>query len=74
VLAASWWGKLKTTIQIIAIIIALISLITSNYHITTLNLYLTYSTYFSMGLAAIITIISGIDYFIKNYKVLDYNS
>ena len=74
VLAASWWGKLKTTIQIIAIIIALISLIALNYNITNLNLYLTYSTFFSMILAAIITIISGIDYFIKNYKVLDYNS
>ena len=54
IIAASWWGKIKTTIQIIAIAAALINM--PFYNI------LIYA-------ALIITIISGVDYFYKNRSV-----
>jgi CDP-diacylglycerol---glycerol-3-phosphate 3-phosphatidyltransferase len=59
VIAASKWGKLKTVIQIVAIIAALINL---SYANTMLSTFATVS----MGAAVIITIISGVDYFVKN--------
>jgi CDP-diacylglycerol--glycerol-3-phosphate 3-phosphatidyltransferase len=59
VIAASWWGKIKTVIQIVAIIGALLNLTYVNPILKTL-------TDVSMGAAVIITIISGIDYFAKN--------
>ncbi len=59
VIAASKWGKLKTVIQIVAIITALINLSYANTMLNTL-------TNISMAAAVIITIISGVDYFVKN--------
>lgn len=59
VIAASWWGKIKTVIQIVAIIGALLNLTYVNPVLRTL-------TDISMGAAVIITIISGVDYFVKN--------
>ncbi|MBZ9608265.1 CDP-diacylglycerol--glycerol-3-phosphate 3-phosphatidyltransferase [Clostridium estertheticum] len=59
VIAASKWGKLKTVIQIVAIITALINL---SYANTILNAL----TNIFMAAAVIITIISGVDYFVKN--------
>ncbi|MHC1683182.1 MAG: CDP-diacylglycerol--glycerol-3-phosphate 3-phosphatidyltransferase [Clostridiaceae bacterium] len=64
VIAASWWGKVKTVIQIVAIISALV---TMNYDI----LLFEYLTYASMTLAVIVTIVSGVDYFLKNKSVLN---
>ncbi|MDP4144351.1 MAG: CDP-diacylglycerol--glycerol-3-phosphate 3-phosphatidyltransferase [Bacillota bacterium] len=78
VIAASWWGKLKTVIQIIAILFALLSLdirlrvfrelfgIKLNEALT----ILTFLTNITMFAAVIITIISGVDYFVKNKYVL----
>jgi len=69
VIAASKWGKLKTVIQIVAIITALINLAYGNRTINmvvnvkeTLNML----TNIFMAAAVIITIISGVDYFVKN--------
>ncbi|MBU3110801.1 CDP-diacylglycerol--glycerol-3-phosphate 3-phosphatidyltransferase [Clostridium lacusfryxellense] len=59
VIAASKWGKLKTVIQIVAIIAALINL-------SYVNTMLTTFADVSMGAAVIVTIISGVDYFVKN--------
>lgn len=59
VIAASWWGKIKTVIQIVAIIAALLNL---SYINPTLKIL----TDVTMGAAVIITIISGVDYFVKN--------
>lgn len=59
VIAASQWGKAKTVIQIVAIVFALIDLMLVNtfiHNFTNISLYA----------ALIITIISGIDYFVKN--------
>lgn len=63
VIAASWWGKIKTVVQIVSIIAALIN-------ISFTNNILYYITYISMGVAVILTIISGVDYFVKNKNVL----
>jgi len=59
VIAASNWGKAKTVVQIVAIIAGLLYLIYPQYWLNVIALI-------SMGLAVIITIISGVDYFIKN--------
>lgn len=63
VIAASWWGKIKTFIQIVAIIFALLNL---NYS----HEYFTLATKITMSIAIIVTIISGIDYFVKNKEVI----
>lgn len=62
VIAASWWGKIKTVIQIITIICILIDL----NHPTILP---NYTTKVCIAAAVIITVISGIDYFVKNKHV-----
>ena len=61
VLAASWWGKVKTTVQMIMIIVVL------------LDLPFEFMGLFEMalaGLAVFFTILSGADYIIKNKDVL----
>lgn len=78
VIAASWWGKLKTVIQIIAIILLLLKFniqsqneftnIISNT--TLLNNLFNFLPELFLYLAVIITIISGIDYFIKNKNAI----
>jgi CDP-diacylglycerol--glycerol-3-phosphate 3-phosphatidyltransferase len=57
IISSSWWGKLKTTIQIIAITAALINL--PYYNIL-------------IWLAVAITIISGVDYFYKNRGIFKH--
>lgn len=66
VIAASKWGKSKTVVQIIAIILGLISLIYSHR-------YLILLTDIFIILAVVITIISGIDYFVKNKDIIKTN-
>ncbi|MBQ4284190.1 MAG: CDP-diacylglycerol--glycerol-3-phosphate 3-phosphatidyltransferase [Lachnospira sp.] len=61
VIAASYWGKFKTTFQIIMIIALIIDLPFSFMHYINLALI-----YISLAL----TIISLVDYMVKNYKVL----
>jgi CDP-diacylglycerol---glycerol-3-phosphate 3-phosphatidyltransferase len=74
VIAASWWGKIKTVAQIVAIIFALIevNLSTQQYiadflgkgsYITSFFNIMTVVTLYA---SVIITIISGYDYFAKN--------
>ncbi|MGE5629425.1 MAG: CDP-diacylglycerol--glycerol-3-phosphate 3-phosphatidyltransferase [Solirubrobacterales bacterium] len=77
VIAASKWGKAKTVTQIIAIILALVNL---NYNHVSLGAlkavlhlphrYLNMGTDIAMGIAIIVTIISGIDYFVKNKDII----
>lgn len=66
VIAASWWGKIKTVIQIVSIVLSLITIINS-------SIYIEYIAYIGITAAVIITILSGIDYFIKNKKVISTN-
>lgn len=59
-IAASKWGKLKTTSQMIALVLLLLNN-------STLNIAGVYVFY----IAVILTIVSGLDYIIKNKEVLD---
>lgn len=74
VIAASWWGKIKTVTQIVAIIIALIEvnlskqaeivpLVSNSSYIVS---FFSSMTNLSLYLAVLITLISGYDYFVKN--------
>lgn len=78
VIAASWWGKIKTVTQMIAILLLLlkvnintsanaINFINNN---SFLNSFFTYVPETIMLIAVLITIISGIDYFVKNKHVI----
>ncbi len=74
VIAASWWGKIKTVTQMLAILLFLLTV-----NIMTIGNTALLVSLFPGFLAAanivfyicvIITIISGVDYFIKNRKVI----
>ena len=78
VIAASWWGKIKTVIQIIAIILLLIEVnisqsVVLNEFVANSKFLINFFKYIpniALYAAVIITIISGYDYFIKNKKVI----
>ena len=81
VIAASKWGKAKTVIQIIAIILlllnvnidssnALSSLVSNSSFLTE---FFNYAPNIFMYIAVAITIISGVDYFTKNKGVIKTN-
>lgn len=79
VIAASWWGKIKTVIQIIAIVLLLLQVniinspgikelvAGSNF----LRNFFIYIPDIFLYLAVTITIISGVDYFRKNKNVIN---
>lgn len=81
VLAASWWGKIKTVFQIIAVISLLVKLNISTYaplknyvySNSALNGFFTYGTTILVYAAALATLVSGIDYFVKNKHVINTN-
>lgn len=66
VIAASRWGKLKTAAQITAIIALLIN----NFPFALLDIPF---DLIASWVAAIITVYSGFDYFIKNKHVIDFS-
>ena len=79
VIAASNWGKIKTVFQMLAIVLLLVvanvaatpwvaDIITSN---SILINFFTYVPNIVLYIALIITIISGIDYFVKNKSVIN---
>lgn len=85
IMAASWWGKIKTVCQIIAVIFALLYInvrknIQFNELIRNLNIlnikpgyivgFLRIGTNITMFIAIIATVLSGIDYFVKNKDIL----
>ncbi|MDU7884972.1 MAG: CDP-diacylglycerol--glycerol-3-phosphate 3-phosphatidyltransferase [Clostridium perfringens] len=79
VIAASWWGKIKTVIQIIAIVLLLLQVnIINSPGIKELvagsdflrNFFIYVPDIF-LYLAVAITIISGVDYFRKNKNVIN---
>ncbi|BCZ48016.1 CDP-diacylglycerol--glycerol-3-phosphate 3-phosphatidyltransferase [Clostridium gelidum] len=78
VIAASWWGKIKTVIQIIAIILLLLKV---NIHDSIdLKHFVTGSYYLKeffvivpnimLMIAVVITLVSGYDYFKKNKEAV----
>lgn len=81
IITASWWGKIKTVTQMVAILLLLlkvniytsvdaINFVDNNLF---LNSFFTYVPEIIMYIAVLITIISGIDYFIKNKHVISMN-
>ena len=62
-ISASFYGKLKTTVQMIALIILLLNLIVNLEIFTILGNIALY-------LALILTVFSGADYLIKGYKLI----
>lgn len=61
VLAAGWWGKIKTTVQIVMSV-----MLTVNLDLTFINIL----EYISIYLALALTLISMMDYLIKNRELL----
>ena len=59
VIAASWWGKIKTVVQMIMVIVLILSI-----HNPVIEQILIY-------LALVLTVVSLLDYLIKNWKVMD---
>lgn len=78
VIAASWWGKIKTVIQIIAIIVLLLQVnIATSEYLTNLVVNNAFFTWFFEYMpnilldgAVLITLISGFDYFRKNKNTI----
>lgn len=64
VIAASWWGKIKTVVQMLMIIILL------------MDLNFSFAIYIEQGfiiLAVVLTVISLLDYILKNIEVFKEN-
>ncbi|MBE6049444.1 MAG: CDP-diacylglycerol--glycerol-3-phosphate 3-phosphatidyltransferase [Clostridium sp.] len=78
VIAASWWGKIKTVIQIVAIVVLLIQVnIGSSDYLTEFVSNSDFLTWFFnvmpsilLWAAVIITLVSGYDYFRKNKNAI----
>lgn len=81
VIAASWWGKIKTVIQIIAIVLLLLQFnITTSSYLTNLlessgfwNWFFMNVPSWILNISVVITLISGWDYFRKNKHTIDMN-
>lgn len=63
VIAASWWGKAKTISQMLMVIVLLLG----NYPFDLLNVPM---DQILIVLATVLTILSGVDYIVKNKQVL----
>ena len=80
-IAASWWGKIKTVIQIIAIVLLLLQFnITTSSYLTNLvesssvwNWFFMNVPSWMLNISVVITLISGWDYFRKNKHTIDMN-
>ncbi|MDS0524874.1 CDP-diacylglycerol--glycerol-3-phosphate 3-phosphatidyltransferase [Clostridium sp. SHJSY1] len=78
IIAASWWGKIKTVIQIVAIIVLLlqVNIAESAYlgslvtNIEFFKVFFKYMPQILLDVAVIITIVSGVDYFRKNKNTI----
>jgi len=69
VIAASIWGKLKTVVQMVALPVCMVLayLLTCGYNVpNALTLTVQIISYIAIGLATLLTVLSGINYVIKN--------
>lgn len=75
VMAADWWGKIKTNLQIFSFgsLILLSHFYANNYSGTGILVF-EIINWVLLGLAVLLTIISGANYLIKNRNVLKSNS
>ncbi len=67
VIAASWWGKIKTIFQMVAIIAAIILLIPMPIMPTETAILITQVL---VWISTAVTVISGADYVIKNFDLI----
>lgn len=67
VIAASWWGKIKTIFQMVAIIMAIILFLPIPFLSTEIAVL---TTEILVWLSAIITVVSGYDYVAKNFDLI----
>lgn len=75
VMAADWWGKIKTNLQIFSFgSLILLSYFYANNYSGTGILVFEIINWVLLGLAVLLTIISGANYLIKNRNVLKSNS
>ena len=74
VLAAAWWGKVKTCTQVAAILVVLLEPIPAllGYAIPLFDLHI--CSYVLMGLMTVATVGSFIDYLIKYIPLIDFKS
>ena len=72
VIAAAWSGKIKTTVQDVAIVLIMFysAIIQANWFSLTIKNAIWYLAVVALALAVFFTIYSMIDYFIKNRKIL----
>lgn len=59
VIAASWWGKFKTTFQMLTVILLILNI--PSFHTLTMII---------AGIAFVLTLVSLVDYIAKNHKVI----
>lgn len=71
VIAANIWGKLKTISQMVAVIAILIFSILSQQEMIPASFNYIFAGNLLMWVAAILTIISGMDYLIKNIRFIN---
>ena len=70
VIAADMWGKVKANFQPIAIAFFMFIAIDNQYSFLGITRdYFLWASYILMGIATVLTIISGINYVVKNIKV-----
>lgn len=68
-IASSWLDKSKNVLQIITVIVALLYINFSLVYKGNIQRFFKYNTYGTFAIAFIVTIISCIDYFVKNKGV-----
>ena len=69
VIAASWWGKIKTTLQMTMVIVLILNL-SYFYAGTTFGTVIYYVEIVLIYAALILTVVSLIDYLVKNKDIL----
>lgn len=72
VIAASIWGKVKTVVQMVAIMFGLLSLALLQMGIVNAEMFETLktATHISMWTMAVLTVVSGLQYIIPNYDLI----
>lgn len=69
VIAASIYGKIKTIVQMVSIVAILLLLAVGQF--VSLGFEVSFVSNILMWITAVITVISGVDYLIKNWKCVD---
>lgn len=72
VMAADWWGKIKMVVQVISLpALFFLSFVYTNGCVTDIGLFtIEIINWVLLGLATLLTIVSGSNYIIKNFNVL----